>query len=149
MAAVEGSDGVTAVETTEERAAAQPANGEPLVRAEGVWKVFGPGADKIVGTPDAELSRAELRQKTGCIAAVRDVSIEIFPGEVFVVMGLSGLGQVDAGAHADPPDRADRRQDHDHRPRRHAGQRRASCASCAATRSRWSSSTSGCSPTGA
>ena len=93
MAAVEGPDGVTAVETEEERAAAMPSNGEPLVRAEGVWKVFGPGADKIVGTPDADLSRAELRQKTGCIAAVRDVSLEIHPGEVFVVMGLSGSGK--------------------------------------------------------
>jgi glycine betaine/proline transport system ATP-binding protein len=93
MAAVEGSDGVSAVETVEEKTAASPSNGEPLVRAEGIWKVFGPGADKVVGTPDADLSRAELRAKTGCIAAVRDVSIEIHPGEVFVVMGLSGSGK--------------------------------------------------------
>src|SRR3954449_8150142 len=93
MAAVEGSDGVSAVETVEEKTAASPSNGEPLVRAEGVWKIFGPGADKIVGTPDAELDRAELRAKTGCIAAVRDVSLEIHPGEVFVVMGLSGSGK--------------------------------------------------------
>src|SRR5215216_6875273 len=77
----------------EEEATAGTPNGEPLVRAEGVWKVFGPGADKIVGTPDADLSRADLRAKTGCIAAVRDVSLEIYPGEVFVVMGLSGSGK--------------------------------------------------------
>jgi glycine betaine/proline transport system ATP-binding protein len=68
-------------------------NGEPVVRAEGVWKIFGPGADKIIGTPDADLSRAELREKTGCVIAVRDISIEIEPGEVFVVMGLSGSGK--------------------------------------------------------
>jgi glycine betaine/proline transport system ATP-binding protein len=68
-------------------------SGDPLVRAEGVWKVFGPRADRIVGTPDADLPRAELRAKTGCIAAVRDVSIDIWPGEVFVVMGLSGSGK--------------------------------------------------------
>ena len=67
--------------------------GEPLLRAEGVWKVFGPKADKVVGTPDADLSRAELREKTGCVAAVRDISIEVWPGEVFVVMGLSGSGK--------------------------------------------------------
>jgi len=66
---------------------------EPLVRAEGVWKVFGPHADRVIGTPDAELSRAELREKTGCVIAVRDVSFEIRPGEVFVVMGLSGSGK--------------------------------------------------------
>ncbi|HZG49189.1 MAG TPA: ATP-binding cassette domain-containing protein, partial [Thermoleophilaceae bacterium] len=69
------------------------ADGRPVVRAEGVWKVFGPGGDRIVGTPDAELSRAELREKTGCVVAVRDVSIQVDPGEVFVVMGLSGSGK--------------------------------------------------------
>jgi glycine betaine/proline transport system ATP-binding protein len=67
--------------------------GAPLIEASGVWKVFGPGADKIPGSPDAELSRAELRAKTGCVAAVKDVSLEVWPGEVFVVMGLSGSGK--------------------------------------------------------
>jgi glycine betaine/proline transport system ATP-binding protein len=47
----------------------------------------------VIGTPDADLSRAELRAKTGCVAAVRDVSFEVHPGEVFVVMGLSGSGK--------------------------------------------------------
>src|SRR5262245_115102 len=68
-------------------------NGEPLIRAEGVWKIFGRGAEKVLGSPDAELSRGELRAKTGCVIAVRDVSIEVYPGEVFVVMGLSGSGK--------------------------------------------------------
>jgi glycine betaine/proline transport system ATP-binding protein len=66
---------------------------EPLVSAKGVWKVFGPNGDRLVGSPDADLPRAELREKTGCVVAVRDVSIEILPGEVFVVMGLSGSGK--------------------------------------------------------
>ncbi len=68
-------------------------SGEPLITARGIWKIFGPAADKIVGTPAAELGRAELREQTGCVAAVRDVSIEVWPGEVFVVMGLSGSGK--------------------------------------------------------
>ena len=75
---------------------AQAPNGagvEPVIRANGVWKIFGPNADRVVGTPDAELSRSELRAKTGCVAAVRDVSLEVWPGEVFVVMGLSGSGK--------------------------------------------------------
>jgi glycine betaine/proline transport system ATP-binding protein len=65
----------------------------PLIRAEGIWKIFGKNAGKVIGTPDADLPRAELREKTGCVAAVRDVSFEVWPGEVFVVMGLSGSGK--------------------------------------------------------
>jgi glycine betaine/proline transport system ATP-binding protein len=90
---VTDSNGVAAVETIEEGTPTGAPNGEPLVRAEGIWKVFGPGADKLIGSPDAELSRSELQRKTGSVVAVRDVSIDIKPGEVFVVMGLSGSGK--------------------------------------------------------
>ncbi|MET0513118.1 MAG: glycine/betaine ABC transporter ATP-binding protein, partial [Thermoleophilaceae bacterium] len=79
-------EGSAAVETADP-APANEQNGEPVVRAEGVWKVFGPDGAKVIGTPDAELSRADLREKTGNVIAVRDVSLEINPGEVFVVMG--------------------------------------------------------------
>jgi glycine betaine/proline transport system ATP-binding protein len=65
----------------------------PLIRAEGVWKVFGPHAERVVGSPDAQLPRAELHAKTGCVAAVREVSFEVYPGEFFVIMGLSGSGK--------------------------------------------------------
>ena len=58
-----------------------------------LWKIFGPRSDKVIGTPDAELSRAELKTKTGNVVGVRDVSFEVAPGEVFVVMGLSGSGK--------------------------------------------------------
>ena len=67
--------------------------GEPIISATGVWKIFGAKADSVIGTPDADLSRSELRVKTGCVAAVKNVSIEVWPGEVFVVMGLSGSGK--------------------------------------------------------
>src|SRR5918992_4677187 len=84
---------------TEAMIAAAPTRGRidrtkpPVIRAEGVWKVFGPRGDRLVGSPDAYLPRGQLREKTGCVVAVRDVSIEVWPGEVFVVMGLSGSGK--------------------------------------------------------
>jgi glycine betaine/proline transport system ATP-binding protein len=58
-----------------------------------LWKIFGSKADQVVGTPDAFLPTDELRSKTGCVAAVKDVSFEVATGEVFVVMGLSGSGK--------------------------------------------------------
>ena len=63
------------------------------ISVRGLWKVFGPQADKIVGTPFADLSREDLLAETGCTAAVRDVSFDVAEGEVFVVMGLSGSGK--------------------------------------------------------
>src|SRR6187397_2341713 len=66
---------------------------QPAIRAQGVWKVFGPNGDKLVGSPDADLPRAELRAKSGHVVAVKDVSLEVWPGEVFVVLGLSGSGK--------------------------------------------------------
>lgn len=66
---------------------------EPTISCRGVWKVFGPHPERIVGSADADLSRSELEAKTGCVAAVRDVSFDVHAGRVFVVMGLSGSGK--------------------------------------------------------
>ncbi|HEY0239966.1 MAG TPA: glycine betaine/L-proline ABC transporter ATP-binding protein [Friedmanniella sp.] len=63
------------------------------MEVENLWKVFGPRAARIPGSPEASLPRAELRARTGCTAAVRDVSFTVGAGEVFVVMGLSGSGK--------------------------------------------------------
>src|SRR6476469_8706569 len=66
---------------------------EAALAVDSLWKIFGNGADKIIGTADADLSRKDLQSKTGCVMAVKDVSFEVAPGEVFVVMGLSGSGK--------------------------------------------------------
>jgi glycine betaine/proline transport system ATP-binding protein len=65
----------------------------PTIAVKGLWKVFGPAEHSVIGTPDADLPRDELKRKTGSMVAIRDVSFDVSPGEVFVVMGLSGSGK--------------------------------------------------------
>ncbi|MDG9720797.1 betaine/proline/choline family ABC transporter ATP-binding protein [Streptomyces sp. DH24] len=73
---------------------ARESAGNPVFSVEGLWKVFGPKAHRIPGDPElAGLDAAGLRARTGCTAAVRDVTFDVRKGEVFVVMGLSGSGK--------------------------------------------------------
>jgi glycine betaine/proline transport system ATP-binding protein len=66
----------------------------PVISVQNLWKIFGHKADRIPASPElAALSSKELREQTGCVAAVRDLSFDVAPGEVFVVMGLSGSGK--------------------------------------------------------
>jgi glycine betaine/proline transport system ATP-binding protein len=74
-------------------AAGPPPGDQAVLDIRGLWKIFGPRADKIVGTPLAALSRSDLKERTGCISAVRDISFTVDRREVFVVMGLSGSGK--------------------------------------------------------
>jgi glycine betaine/proline transport system ATP-binding protein len=60
----------------------------------GLWKVFGAKAATVPDDPAlAELSVTDVKQRTGCAIAVRDIDFAVARGEVFVVMGLSGSGK--------------------------------------------------------
>ncbi len=66
----------------------------PVFDVRNLWKVFGPKAGQVPGSRElASLPRKELKSRTGCVAAVCDLSFQVAPGEVFVVMGLSGSGK--------------------------------------------------------
>jgi glycine betaine/proline transport system ATP-binding protein len=79
--------------TAEMSAQSAATDAAAAISVRSLWKVFGPAADKVVGTDLAALTRKELLAQTGCVAAVRDVAFDVAPGEVFVVMGLSGSGK--------------------------------------------------------
>ena len=64
---------------------------EAILNCQNVWKLFGKDAERFLrdesNIDDASLSSA------GLIGAVRDASIEVVEGEIFVIMGLSGSGK--------------------------------------------------------
>ncbi len=66
-----------------------------VVRADHVNKIFGPPKEisRALSMIKDGVSRNLIRERTGCLVAVRDVSVAIEPGELFVLMGLSGSGK--------------------------------------------------------
>ena len=65
----------------------------PAIEAEGIFKVFGRGSTSAVSRlRDGTTTRDELRSE-GLTAAVIDASFTVDPGQIFVIMGLSGSGK--------------------------------------------------------
>ncbi len=65
--------------------------GGAKLAARGLWKLYGPHPERLLAggaRPTPEAIRA-----SGHVAAVRDATIEVAEGEIFVVMGLSGSGK--------------------------------------------------------
>jgi glycine betaine/proline transport system ATP-binding protein len=63
------------------------------VKLRNIWKIFGPNPKHLLESMDRTASHSEIMAKTGHVIAVRDVSLDIAQGEIFVVMGLSGSGK--------------------------------------------------------
>jgi len=57
-----------------------------------VWKLFGPDAAGVLAAADQSLTAEDIKS-AGLIGAVRDASVDIREGEIFVIMGLSGSGK--------------------------------------------------------
>ena len=67
-------------------------NGNPVIKCESVYKIFGNNAKKILENSNGQVSAKDF-QKAGCIVGVNNATFEIHKGEMLVVMGLSGSGK--------------------------------------------------------
>ena len=83
---------------------------EPKISCRHVWKIFGPHPERFFrahgGAPDEDAFAG-----SGYIPAVRDATLDVFPGEILVIMGPERLGEIHPRALPLPAHRAHRRRD--------------------------------------
>ncbi len=65
---------------------------QPKIVCRNVWKLYGPDPKKFLAAHGGEPSVADVKE-AGYIPAVRDASLEVYEGEIVVLMGLSGSGK--------------------------------------------------------
>jgi len=57
-----------------------------------IWKLYGNGSEQFLDGRKEKPSIEEVRAH-GLVGAVRDATVEVLDGEIFVIMGLSGSGK--------------------------------------------------------
>ncbi|MHA6252478.1 quaternary amine ABC transporter ATP-binding protein [Oceanobacillus sp. CAU 1775] len=63
------------------------------VKIQHVTKIFGPRPKETLQFLEGDISREAFAEKTGHSIGIRDVSLDVKEGEIFVIMGLSGSGK--------------------------------------------------------
>jgi glycine betaine/proline transport system ATP-binding protein len=58
----------------------------------GIWKIFGPRAAEFLASRSGPVTQADFTA-ANLIGAVRDASLSVKRGEIFIIMGLSGSGK--------------------------------------------------------
>ena len=67
---------------------------EPIVRLEHVFKIFGSQPrGRALELAKAGVGKNDVQAATGHVVGMSNVNFEVYPGEIFVIMGLSGSGK--------------------------------------------------------
>lgn len=66
--------------------------GEPVIKCDSVYKIFGKNAEKWIPGPDGSFDAAGA-VADGCIVGVNNACFEVHGGEILIIMGLSGSGK--------------------------------------------------------
>lgn len=66
---------------------------EPKLNVKGLSKLYGSDKKKALELKNKGLSKDEIYKKTGVTIALWDVTLDVKPGEIFVIIGLSGSGK--------------------------------------------------------
>ncbi|MDC0611871.1 glycine betaine/L-proline ABC transporter ATP-binding protein ProV [Vibrio sp.] len=66
---------------------------QPILEVKSLYKVFGETPDQAFPLMEKGQNKDEIFEATGLTVGVKDVSLSINEGEIFVIMGLSGSGK--------------------------------------------------------
>ncbi|HEY0208270.1 glycine betaine/L-proline ABC transporter ATP-binding protein [Acerihabitans sp.] len=64
-----------------------------LIKIDGLYKIFGEGEQQALTRLRQGADPAELFTQYGCSVALNNITLEIYRGEIFVIVGLSGSGK--------------------------------------------------------
>jgi len=65
---------------------------QPVIKCESVYKIFGENAKRLLAESNGNVDAKKFLE-AGCAVGVNDASLEVYQGEMLVVMGLSGSGK--------------------------------------------------------
>ena len=66
-------------------------NSDKIINCQNVWKLYGNNPEKFINSNEDK--SLENIKKNNFIPAVRDANIDVYKGEILVIMGLSGSGK--------------------------------------------------------